>query len=157
MARLNSHMMVSFDYIIKYIVYMPDCSVAESNGDRMTKWTLVKRLILRDGCSLSSALRGTTAELCIAILKITKNFIGLRRRIDSSDDLWKKSFLKADGLKILFSLIDKIKLNTFAEVVLHLECTLCIDAIFTYDVSFQHVNELGGSTLFNLDGKLESL
>jgi len=124
----------------------------------MTKWGVLKCLLSRDGYRLSSAFKGTTAELCVAIFKITKNFIGLRRRIDSSDDTWKKSFLKAEGLKILFSSIDKLSdVKTFAEVVLQLECTLCIDALFVFDISFQHAIELGGSTSFDLQSKFDFL
>ena len=125
----------------------------------MTKWGVLKCLLSRDGYPLSSAFKGTTAELCVAIFKITKNFLGLRRRIDFSDDTWKKSFLKAEGLKILFSSIDKLgdAKTQFAEVVLQLECTLCIDALFVFDISFQHAIELGGSTLFDLQSKFDFL
>jgi len=89
---------------------------------------------------LPASLEGTDPELCIKLFKSTKkkNFNGLKRRINSSDQKWKNSFLERKGLEIVLDALSEAK-----ETDEKLECISCINSILNSSSGMEYCMKNG--------------
>jgi len=78
---------------------------------------------------LPACLEGTDPELCIKLFKSTKNFQGLRKRIKSSNQKWKESFLEQKGLEAVLDMLSELKEASMLDADENLECIYCIKTI----------------------------
>jgi hypothetical protein len=84
---------------------------------------------------------------CVLLLRRPSvvNFCRMRKKLDSDDKRWISDFLRRDGLDLLFECLGDLAKyrSNFCNLVLRIECIMCIKTVMNSVVGLQSVISTG--------------
>ena len=116
----------------------------------MSKWDIVKQLVLQRGSFSVLSFQGSDPELCLSLFNNTLNFIGLRKRLKKADQKWIEEFLERGGLDSLLNSLSQLssrRVYTFTDAIKQLECIGCIKDVMNHPFGMEYVVMTGGKSV----------
>ena len=116
----------------------------------MSKWNIVKRLVLQKGSFSVLSFQGSDPELCLNLFNNTLNFIGLKKRLKSANQKWIEEFLERGGLDSLLNCLSQLssrRIYTFMDAIKQLECIGCIKDVMNHPFGMEYVVMTGGKSV----------
>ena len=127
----------------------------------MSKWNIVKQLVLQKGSFSVLSFQGSDPELCLSLFNNTLNFIGLKKRLKKADQKWIEEFLERGGLDSLLNALSQFsnrRVYTFTDAVKQFECIGCIKDVMNHPFGMEYVVMTGGKSVNKItEGKVNTL
>ena len=117
---------------------------------KMSKWNIVKRLVLQKGTFSVLSFQGSDPELCLSLFNNTMNFNGLKKRLQTANQKWIEEFLERGGLDSMLNYLSQLnskRTYTFVDALKQLECIGCVKHIMDHPIGMEYVVMTGGKSV----------